>query len=101
MGLESLAHQTSPAQELGIPIRMLAYPFGKFLEETSQVVVAAGYEVACRITPSGYSPCTSLFALNRLEIQGTDSIIQIAPMLIFGNDAIIRRRSRIYNHGSL
>ncbi|MCP4270111.1 MAG: polysaccharide deacetylase family protein [Candidatus Brocadiaceae bacterium] len=74
--------------ELGLPINLFAYPYGKMNETVRQIVKGAGYEAACS-TVSGFN-CNDqdLYTLKRLDIYGTDSLFQFALKLKFGTNKI-------------
>jgi peptidoglycan/xylan/chitin deacetylase (PgdA/CDA1 family) len=62
---------------LGVPVRLMAYPFGKpnrhFTKETIGVVSSAGYEYAAAVTWRGIQASDSSFRIPRFTCNG-DSI---------------------------
>ena len=75
---------------LGAPVSVFAYPYGARSPEVEQAVERAGYIAACGIDPGRNRPSCDLFALNRLEVRGTDSLLRFAATLWLGET---RRRS--------
>ena len=75
---------------LGATVSVFAYPYGARSPEVEQAVESAGYTAACGIDPGRNRPSCDLFALNRLEVRGTDSLLRFAATLWLGET---RRRS--------
>ena len=75
---------------LGAPVSVFAYPYGARSPEVEHAVERAGYIAACGIDPGRNRPSCDLFALNRLEVRGTDSLLRFAATLWLGET---RRRS--------
>jgi peptidoglycan/xylan/chitin deacetylase (PgdA/CDA1 family) len=65
-------------QALGRPIMTFAYPFGRMDDATATAVEQAGYEAACCSRSGANDPAVSQFALRRLEVRGTDSMVRFA-----------------------
>ena len=82
---------------LGIPINHFAYPYGEFNDSTVKMVIEAGYKSACS-TKSGFnSKEASLFGLRRLDIFGTDSLLQFAIKVALGtNDGSVQVLAKYY-----
>ena len=71
-------------QELGLPVLVFAYPYGKN-DLTSQAVVEhAGFLGACSFSSGRNDPATPLYALRRTEIRGTDSLLRFVVALWLG-----------------
>jgi peptidoglycan/xylan/chitin deacetylase (PgdA/CDA1 family) len=69
---------------LDAPVSVFAYPYGARSPEVEQAVKRAGYVAACGVDPGRNRPSCDLFALNRLEIRGTDSLLRFAVTLWLG-----------------
>ena len=68
----------------GIPIDHFAYPFGLYNQSTQQLVREAGYKLAFSVRSGFNTITTDLFAIRRLEICGTDHILNFWIKLTFG-----------------
>jgi peptidoglycan/xylan/chitin deacetylase (PgdA/CDA1 family) len=68
-------------RQLGVPVRMFAYPFGAMNEQTAAIVSAAGFDGACGSRSGGNDPATPLYNLRRLEVRGEDSLLDFALLL--------------------
>ena len=66
------------------PIRHFAYPYGRLDDAAVRAVEEAGFASACGIEEGRNSPGTSPFALRRVEVHGTDSLLRFALMLALG-----------------
>jgi peptidoglycan/xylan/chitin deacetylase (PgdA/CDA1 family) len=71
-------------QRLGAPIRTFSYPFGKLDAQVQAVVEAAGFSGAVTVHDGLNTPTTLLQALRRVEIYGTDSLLDFAIAVHFG-----------------
>ncbi len=71
-------------EQLGAAVRSFAYPYGKHSADVAGLVEAAGFDVACGINAGLNTPATSSHALRRVEIFGTDSLLEFALALRFG-----------------
>ena len=70
--------------QLGRPVRELAYPFGSFSPEVREIAAEAGYQTACSSRP-GLSPAEDdPLALCRIPIEGGDSLLDFACRLRTG-----------------
>jgi peptidoglycan/xylan/chitin deacetylase (PgdA/CDA1 family) len=69
---------------LGVPVRLFAYPYGERSPEVERLAAAAGYLAACGTDPGRNRPSCDLFALKRLEVRGTDSLLRFALTLWLG-----------------
>ena len=76
------------------PIRHFAYPYGKIDEATERTVEEAGFLSGWGIEPGRNSIATPAYALRRVEIHGTDSLLRFALTLVLGARPGERRRSR-------
>jgi peptidoglycan/xylan/chitin deacetylase (PgdA/CDA1 family)/glycosyltransferase involved in cell wall biosynthesis len=79
-------------RELGQRIRAFAYPYGLLDAATSDAVARAGFDGACCSRSGSNDPVISSYLLRRLEVRGTDSILQLIRALGRGHAA--RRRDR-------
>ena len=77
------AHEIAGARQeleaaLGRPVRAFAYPFGRLDESTPAAVAEGGFEGACCSRSGVNDPSVSSLLLRRLEVRGTDSLLQFA-----------------------
>src|SRR5690349_8292741 len=79
---------------LGAPVRLFAYPYGERDERVEAEVEAAGFVAACGIEPGRNRPNCEPFALRRLEVRGTDSLLRFALTLWLGDTRAFRRGRR-------
>jgi peptidoglycan/xylan/chitin deacetylase (PgdA/CDA1 family) len=71
-------------EQLAEEVRYFAYPYGYYDEKVKAAVRAAGYQAAVTAR-SGFNGCgTDLFELKRIDIFGTDSLIQFSLKIKFG-----------------
>lgn len=74
--------------KLGQAVDHFAYPYGCYDINTKQLTIDAKYSTACT-TKSGFNgPQQDLFELRRLDIYGTDSLLQFATKVAFGSNRI-------------
>ena len=96
--------------QLGVPIRYFAYPYGHLDDRARDVVERSGYVAACS-TQSGFNNVsTDRWGLRRLEINKHDSMRMFARSLTFGqnhmrlteelNYYIRQALGRIHNKGA-
>ena len=71
-------------RKLKVPIHFFSYPFGKFDAKTQTLVQQAGFIGSCSVNTGLNTPMTPLLALHRVEIRGTDSLLQFALAVCFG-----------------
>jgi peptidoglycan/xylan/chitin deacetylase (PgdA/CDA1 family) len=82
---------------LGVSTDHFAYPYGDFNDSTVKMVIEAGYKSACSVKSGFNSKEVGLFELRRLDIFGTDSLLQFAIKVAFGtNDGSVRVLSKYY-----
>jgi len=79
-------------QQLNVPIRYFAYPFGKLDAKAQALAEQAGFSAACSTRWGANDPATPCFALRRTEVAGTDSLIRFALALWLGDDHLPPRR---------
>jgi peptidoglycan/xylan/chitin deacetylase (PgdA/CDA1 family)/GT2 family glycosyltransferase len=79
---------------LRAPVRLFAYPYGERDERVEAEVEAAGFVAACGIEPGRNRPNCEPFALRRLEVRGTDSLLRFALTLWLGDTRAFRRGRR-------
>jgi len=70
---------------LGKPVTLFAYPYGKTSEAARRLVQEAGFEAACTIAPGPNRPATDPYMLHRSEIDGRDSLLRFATLLLAGD----------------
>jgi peptidoglycan/xylan/chitin deacetylase (PgdA/CDA1 family) len=79
---------------LEAPVSTFSYPYGETSPDVEQAVVKAGYLAACGISPGRNRPACDLYALHRLEVRGTDSLLRFGITLWLGDTrSFFRRRS--------
>jgi glycosyltransferase involved in cell wall biosynthesis/peptidoglycan/xylan/chitin deacetylase (PgdA/CDA1 family) len=66
------------------PVRHFAYPYGRLDDAAVRAADEAGFASACGIEEGRNSPGTPAFALRRVEIHGTDSLLRFALTLALG-----------------
>jgi len=69
---------------LGASVTVFSYPYGETSPEVEQAVARAGYVAACGIEPGRNRPSCDPYALKRLEVRGTDSLLRFAMTLWLG-----------------
>jgi peptidoglycan/xylan/chitin deacetylase (PgdA/CDA1 family) len=76
-------HDSRSALErrFGRDVTTFAYPFGDYDTETADIVRRAGFRAACCSHSGRNDPATPLFELRRVEVRGTDSLLQFALMV--------------------
>jgi peptidoglycan/xylan/chitin deacetylase (PgdA/CDA1 family)/GT2 family glycosyltransferase len=79
-------------RELGSAVRAFAYPYGLLDETIPDLVARAGFDGACCSRSGPNSPVVSSYLLRRLEIRGTDSLLQFVRAL--GRGYMARQRTR-------
>ena len=80
-------------RKVGVPIRVFSYPFGRYNREVQIRVEKGGFLSSCSVNTGLNTPITPLLALRRVEIYGTDSLLDFAIAVTFGE----RRESLIRN----
>jgi peptidoglycan/xylan/chitin deacetylase (PgdA/CDA1 family)/glycosyltransferase involved in cell wall biosynthesis len=78
--------------ELGIPVLLFAYPFGDRNPEVEAATASAGFLAACSVVSGRNRPIQDGYALRRIEIWGTDSLVRFALTLWIGDMRSQRRR---------
>jgi peptidoglycan/xylan/chitin deacetylase (PgdA/CDA1 family)/GT2 family glycosyltransferase len=63
---------------LGQSIDLFCYPYGDFNSEIQTLTAEAGFAAACTCQPGPVGPATEAAGLNRVEVRGTDSLLQFA-----------------------
>jgi peptidoglycan/xylan/chitin deacetylase (PgdA/CDA1 family) len=74
---------------LGAPIRLFSYPYGDHNAGLQTIVEQAGFAASCNVTEGANGSLTSLYALRRVAICGTDSLLDFAFAVRLG----VRRHS--------
>jgi peptidoglycan/xylan/chitin deacetylase (PgdA/CDA1 family) len=77
--------RTQLEERIGAPVRSFAYPFGDLSSAACDEVERAGYDAACCSRSGVVDPSAPLFALPRIEVRGTDSLLEFALMLWRGH----------------
>ena len=71
---------------LGRPVAHFAYPYGRFSQDSPDMVKQSGYQSACS-TRSGFNtPGTDPFVLHRIEVYGSDSLFNFRMKLLLGTN---------------
>ena len=78
--------------ELGVPVLLFAYPFGDRSPEVEAAAASAGFLAACSVASGRNRPAENGYALRRIEVQGTDSLVRFALTLWLGDSRTLRRR---------
>jgi glycosyltransferase involved in cell wall biosynthesis/peptidoglycan/xylan/chitin deacetylase (PgdA/CDA1 family) len=87
--------RTDLERELGVPIRVFAYPYGEYDSTVQAVVEQAGFVGSCSVQSGMNSFQTPVHALRRTEIDGTDSLLRFVLNLWLGDaEVVFRRRIR-------
>jgi peptidoglycan/xylan/chitin deacetylase (PgdA/CDA1 family)/GT2 family glycosyltransferase len=79
-------------RQLGRAVRAFAYPYGLLDETTPRTVARAGFDGACCSRSGPNTSVVSSYLLRRLEIRGTDSLLQFIRAL--GRGYVARQRTR-------
>lgn len=61
--------------ELGHPVRYLAYPFGSENQQVRAAAAECGYDAACGVTIGLSTVADDRFAMRRVPVLGTDSLL--------------------------
>lgn len=80
------------AAVLPTSISLFAYPYGEYNDAVSAGVEEAGFAASCSVESGTNVPATPLYALRRVEIWGTDSILHFALSLWLGDARVWLRR---------
>jgi peptidoglycan/xylan/chitin deacetylase (PgdA/CDA1 family) len=67
--------------ELGHPVRHLAYPFGSENQQVRDVAAECGYDTACTVTIGISAAGDDVYALPRVPVLGTDSLLDFASRI--------------------
>lgn len=71
---------------LGTQINHFAYPYGEMNDSVVNMTKEAGYRTACSARSGFNSEQVSLFELRRIEIYGTDTLLQFSIKLTYGTN---------------
>lgn len=80
-------------QALNIPIQVFSYPFGEYNEQVQTKAEEAGFLGSCTVRSGLNIPITPLHRLRRVEIWGTDSLLDFALAVCLG-----KRRKVLLKH---
>ena len=87
--------------ELGLPILAFAYPHGEYNPAIQAIVERAGFLGACSCHTGVNDPMVASHALRRIEVRGTDSLIQFALALWLGISARSHSYGRADGHATV
>lgn len=72
--------------KLGQQVEHFAYPYGKYSQDSPNMVRQSGYRSGCS-TRSGFNtPRTDPFVLHRIEVYGSDSLFNFRMKLLLGTN---------------
>jgi peptidoglycan/xylan/chitin deacetylase (PgdA/CDA1 family) len=71
-------------ERLGIPIHAFAYPFGRLDAGVQALAERAGFLGSCSTDQGLNTPATTAHRLRRVEVTGTDSLLDFALAVHFG-----------------
>lgn len=84
-------------EQLGRPVRHMAYPYGAYNAEVRSLAKEAGYRTACAVRGGHSGTKDDRFALRRIVVSGSDSLLDFACRLHtahpFGE--FVRRKVRL------
>ena len=83
--IEIMQSRTQLQQSVGRQVRSFAYPFGDCSEQVIEQVTCAGFDSACCSRSGVADPAAPLFALPRVEVRGTDSLLAFAILVWRGH----------------
>ena len=75
---EIAGSRTDLERELARPVRTFAYPYGRMSPAVQALVARAGFQAACCSRSGTNDPAMPDFALRRIEVRGTDSLLAFA-----------------------
>lgn len=82
---------------LSTPVSSLAYPFGRFNEDSVTVAEQTGYSLACTTRPGWFGSETNPYMVRRIAIFSGDSVSTLARKLTFAdNDVSWKKMARYY-----
>jgi peptidoglycan/xylan/chitin deacetylase (PgdA/CDA1 family) len=67
--------------ELGHPVRYLAYPFGSEDQQVRDIAADCGYDAACTVAIGISAARDDVYALPRVPVLGTDSLLDFASRI--------------------
>jgi peptidoglycan/xylan/chitin deacetylase (PgdA/CDA1 family) len=70
--------------ELGVPVTTFSYPYGKHDATVRSIVERAGFSGACGLEPGPNTAAVPRFALRRIDVYGTDSVLRFAVSVWLG-----------------
>lgn len=85
LGCEIHGSHADLAEVLSPSTALFAYPYGDYDEAVSEEVEAAGYAASCSVESGINMPATDMYALRRVEVWGTDSLMHFALSLWLGD----------------
>jgi peptidoglycan/xylan/chitin deacetylase (PgdA/CDA1 family) len=75
---EIMGSRTDLEERLGTLVRAFAYPYGRLDDATVEAAEQAGFECACSTRSGSNDPGVRSHRLRRVEVRGTDTLIQFA-----------------------
>jgi peptidoglycan/xylan/chitin deacetylase (PgdA/CDA1 family) len=87
--------RTDIERELGMPVRAFAYPYGEYDQVSATAVTRAEFLGSCSVRSDPAIAATSPHALPRIEIRGTDSLLDFIFKLHWG---VVSDRQRGIKH---
>jgi peptidoglycan/xylan/chitin deacetylase (PgdA/CDA1 family)/GT2 family glycosyltransferase len=81
-------------REIGSPIHVFAYPYGEYDTVSETAVERAGFWGSCSVKPGLNPAATSPYLLRRVEIRGTDSLLDFVVKLRWGQGLTLIKRGR-------
>ncbi len=78
---EIVGSREDAERELGLPVRTFAYPYGEYDTKSQAVVEQADFLGSCGARAGLNAAATSPYTLQRVEIRGTDSLLDFVLKL--------------------
>ncbi len=86
--------QADLERELGFSVRTFAYPYGEYDGVSEAIVEAAGFLGSCGVKPDLSIAATAPYTLPRIEIRGTDSLLDFVFKLRWGRGVRAAKKIR-------
>jgi peptidoglycan/xylan/chitin deacetylase (PgdA/CDA1 family)/GT2 family glycosyltransferase len=86
--------RTDIERELGMPVRAFAYPYGEYDQVSATAVTRAEFLGSCSVRSDPAIAATSPHALPRIEIRGTDSLLDFIFKLHWGRGVRSAKRNK-------
>lgn len=88
---EMVGSKRTLEERLRLPIRTFAYPYGEYDATCEQVAEQTGFWCACGVEPGLNTLGTPLYALRRVEIDGTLSLFRFMLAVVVGDTGVRTR----------